>query len=306
MSQVGDGLSSVRADDGHLAVVVEGLHPPELHFSFEREPKRMSNSLAGALGVHGAAVLFAVLMTLFGPRPQIGSPVQRETLNDKIVWLNEPGPGGGGGGGGNQTKEAPRQVEVTGKEKISVPAVKKPDVTPTPPKQPDPPKPDQELTIPAKTLGDSGQQLPGVLEGINAAVTDSQGSGSGGGGGTGQGTGMGSGQGSGLGAGFGGGTGGGVFRPGNGVETPRLLNEVKPQYTAQAMRAKIQGTVLLECVVQPDGTVGNIRVVRSLDSAFGLDQEAIKALRGWKFAPGTRMGSPVAVLVTVEIAFTLR
>ena len=109
-----------------------------------------------------------------------------------------------------------------------------------------------------------------------------------------------------MGPGFGGGTGGGAYRPGNGVETPKLLTEVKPQYTAQAMRAKIQGTVLLECVVLPDGTVSNIKVVRSLDSAFGLDQEAIKALRNWRFAPGTRMGQNVAVLVTVELTFSLR
>ncbi len=307
MSQVGEGVSSsVRADDGHLAVVVEGLHPPELHFSFEREPKRMSNSLAGALGVHGAAALFAILMTLFGPTPQIAAPIARENPNDKIVWLNVPGPGGGGGGGGNQIKEPPRKVELTGKDKISVPAVKKPDVTPTPPKQPDPPKQEQELTIPAKTLGDSGQQLPGTLEGVNAAVTDSQGSGTGGGAGTGQGTGMGQGQGSGLGAGFGGGTGGGAYRPGNGVEYPRLVRDVRPNYTADAMRAKVQGSVLVEAVVLPDGSVGEVQVVRSLDNVFGLDQEALKAAKQWKFMPGTRFGQPVPVLVTIELTFTLR
>ena len=43
------------------------------------------------------------------------------------------------------------------------------------------------------------------------------------------------------------------------------------------MRAKVQGTVLLECVVRPDGSVGDVQVVRSLDPTFGLDQEAIKA-----------------------------
>jgi TonB family protein len=46
--------------------------------------------------------------------------------------------------------------------------------------------------------------------------------------------------------------------------------------------------------------------VRSLDSAFGLDQEAIKAARQWRFAPGTKQGEPVPVLVTIAIAFTLR
>ena len=96
------------------------------------------------------------------------------------------------------------------------------------------------------------------------------------------------------------------MRPGNGVETPKVLREVKPQYTPQAMRAKIQGQVLLECVVNTDGSVSNIKVVRSLDSSFGLDQEAVKAARQWQFVPGTRLGQPVPVLVTIEIAFTLR
>jgi protein TonB len=72
------------------------------------------------------------------------------------------------------------------------------------------------------------------------------------------------------------------------------------------MRAKVQGTVLLECVVQPDGSVSNVQIVRSLDSNFGLDQEAVKAARQWKFQPGTRLGEPVSVLVTIELTFTLR
>ena len=109
-----------------------------------------------------------------------------------------------------------------------------------------------------------------------------------------------------MGQGSGGGTGGGVYRPGSGVINPRVLREIKPQYTADAMRAKVQGTVLLECVVLPDGTVGSVEVVRSLDSTFGLDQEAIKAAKRWRFAPGTRFGEPVAVLVTIELTFTLR
>jgi TonB family protein len=98
----------------------------------------------------------------------------------------------------------------------------------------------------------------------------------------------------------------GIYRPGSGVINPRILREVKPQYTADAMRAKVQGTVLLECVVLPDGTVGRVDVVKSLDSTFGLDQEAVKAAKQWRFQPGTRFGEPVAVLVTLELTFTLR
>jgi TonB family protein len=56
----------------------------------------------------------------------------------------------------------------------------------------------------------------------------------------------------------------------------------------------------------PDGSVGEVKVTRSLDPIFGLDQEAIKAAKQWKFMPGTRFGQPVPVLVTIELSFTLR
>ena len=47
-------------------------------------------------------------------------------------------------------------------------------------------------------------------------------------------------------------------------------------------------------------------MVRSLDSTFGLDQEAVKAARQWRFVPGMRLGEPVAVRITIELTFTLR
>jgi len=143
-----------------------------------------------------------------------------------------------------------------------------------------------------------------VLESTQAST--SLGTGSGGGGGTGAGTGVGQGQGAGLGAGTDRGVGGGAYRPGNGVVSPRVLKEVRPSYTAEAMRARVQGVVLVECVVLPDGTVGRVEVVKSLDSAFGLDQEAVKAAKQWRFVPGTRFGEPVPVLVTIELAFSVR
>ena len=100
--------------------------------------------------------------------------------------------------------------------------------------------------------------------------------------------------------------GGGPVRPGNGVEWPRLLRQVPPAYTAEAVRAKLQGMVELECVVLATGAVGDCNVQRSLDRAFGLDQEAIRAAKQWRFQPGTRFGAPVATLVTIQLNFTLR
>jgi len=87
---------------------------------------------------------------------------------------------------------------------------------------------------------------------------------------------------------------------------PRVLRSAQPSYTSDAMREKIHGTVGLECVVHADGTVGDVRVVRSLDARFGLDLEAIKAARQWRFAPGTRNGVPTEMTVTIDMAFTLR
>jgi TonB family protein len=98
----------------------------------------------------------------------------------------------------------------------------------------------------------------------------------------------------------------GAYRPGQGVTAPVLLRETKPNYTAEAMRARIQGIVTLECVVMTDGSVGDVRVTRSLDLQFGLDQQAVAALRQWRFRPGMKDGAPVPVLVTVEMSYTLK
>jgi TonB family protein len=94
-----------------------------------------------------------------------------------------------------------------------------------------------------------------------------------------------------------------IYRPGSGITMPRLLKDVKPEYTDEARRAKIQGSVMLECVVLTDGTPSRIRVVRTLDP--GLDQSAIKALEQWRFAPGTKDGAAVPVVVQTEMTFSL-
>jgi TonB family protein len=90
----------------------------------------------------------------------------------------------------------------------------------------------------------------------------------------------------------------------NGVTNPRLVRQVKPEYTADAMKAGIQGSVLLECVVAADGTVSDARVLRPLDP--GLDAEAVKAAKRWQFEPGKKDGKPVAVHVTIKVNFELR
>ena len=296
----------VNTSAGHLYLHVEGAHPPDVPFQFEYQQKRMVPALGVSFLCQLGLVALIVVAARLAPGTTSAEILRPDPPDSRIVWLSQPGPGGGGGGGGNQMKEPPRQAELPGKDKITVPVTKpKPIEAPKPPKE-EPPVQIAQLNIPAQTLAAATASLPGLIEAPPGPPALSQGSGRGGGAGTGTGTGVGSGTGSGLGPGFGGGTGGGAYRPGNGVTLPQLVREVKPQYTSDAMRAKVQGTVLLECVVRPDGSVSDVEVLRSLDSAFGLDQEAIKAARQWRFLPGTRMGEPVPVLITIELTFTLR
>jgi periplasmic protein TonB len=291
--------SNTSGDHGHLALRLSGSDAAGLTFSFEQ--RKTGIGVGSAIGAHILFAIIAILIYTYSPTPGVTAPIANR-LPSEIVWLNQPGPGGGGGGGGNQMPEPPKKAEVPGKDKISVPVVKK-EVTPQP--KLEEPK-DPAFNIPAKTLGDTQQMTPGMLESAMAASMLSTGTGSDGGAGTGKGSGIGPGKGPGLGPGEGGGTGGGVYRPGNGVELPQVVVSKKPQYTADAMRAKVQGVVWVDAVVLPDGTVGDVNITKSLDSTFGLDQEAVKAAKQWRFVPGRRFGQPVAVLVTIELTFTLR
>ena len=95
--------------------------------------------------------------------------------------------------------------------------------------------------------------------------------------------------------------------PGPAVLDPRLLKEVQPQYTSEAMRAKIQGQVQLEVVILKDGTVGDVRVVRSLDSVNGLDAEAVRAAKQWLFQPALLRATkqPIDYRATIEMSFRI-
>jgi TonB family protein len=98
----------------------------------------------------------------------------------------------------------------------------------------------------------------------------------------------------------------GVSRPGAGTTAPKVNKRTYPNYTADAMRAKVQGSIILDVVVEPDGTVSKVRVVTSLDKEYGLDDEAVRTVKKWRFEPGKRDGVAVPVLVDVEMTFSMR
>ena len=94
--------------------------------------------------------------------------------------------------------------------------------------------------------------------------------------------------------------------PGTGVIVPRLISRPAPHYTSEAMRARVQGTVSLSCVVNTEGMCEDIRVIRSLDTVHGLDAEAVWTAMQWRFAPATVDGKPVRVRILMELEFNLR
>ena len=227
-----------------------------------------------------AALIFGVIK-----RQEIMQVIEDDKLKFDVIYLESRGPGGGGGG--SPQPAPPKKLELP-KPTPTPPALPTPVPTPTIPPHP-------SINAPIMTMPTAMLSASGVTGKIDVPV-----------GGGGSGGGIGSGRGSGIGPGEGGGFGGGAYRPGNGVENPTRIREVRPAYTPEAMRAKIQGTVELEALIAADGKVAEVRVTRSLDRVFGLDEQARRAALDTPFLPCKREGKPVPCLVTFELTFTLR
>ena len=188
--------------------------------------------------------------------------------HDRLVFLAGPGPGGGGGGGGKAPRAPVKRIE-------------RPRPQASPSFEPEPqPLPSRALISPVALVAGDNKPLSPEPEGTGPGV------------------------GPGVDDGTGGGAGGGPYRPGSGVEPPRLLREVKALYTEDARTRGITGDVVLEIVIRSDGTVGDVKILRGL--GFGLDERAVTAVRNWKFSPARRLGTAVDVIVEVEVEFSLR
>jgi TonB family protein len=258
----------------------------------------MVKGLAASFAVHAVVIAVVLFVTTSREAPRSDAAVARYEPPSHIVWLSVPGPGGGGGGGGKQEQTPARAAQVKGADNVTIPSAPRSTDVSEKPKAPEI-LPD----VPVQTLGASNLTLMGLIEA--GAESLSHGPGRNGGVGSGADGGAGPGQDVGLGPGRGGNIGGDVYRPGSGVTMPVPVHQEKPQYTIEAMRARIEGAVVVECVVQPSGVCAQLRVVRSLDPRLGLDQQALRAAAGWRFSPGTRLGKPVAVMVYIQVGFSI-
>jgi periplasmic protein TonB len=271
-------------------------------------PMIVSTTLHG-LVVAAVLVITSINFTNADERTDL---IEKDLQPTRLVFLAMPGPGGGGGGGGLKMKPPPPKAQRKGPRQISspIPARKLPPPLRPAPKPVEPPPAPLEAKIlppvmaPVVPVAADTRDREGQLKEAPKEAPPSQGPGSGGGAGSGKGTGIGEGDGSGIGPGEGGGIGGGPYRPGSGVTPPQLLREVRADYTDEARRAGITGEVVLEIVVRRDGTVGDVKILRRLNS--GLDQRAVQAVRQWRFSPARMRGTPVDVIVEVSVDFKLR
>jgi protein TonB len=101
-----------------------------------------------------------------------------------------------------------------------------------------------------------------------------------------------------------GGLGDEILRVGGAIVKPEVIRRVQPVYTEIARRARLQGVVIVEAIIDKTGDVTNVRVLKALP--MGLDQAAVEAVTKWKFRPATLNGRPVNVYFVLTINFQLQ
>jgi len=246
----------------------------------------LDRRLGGAFGVsailHVSLVVVAIVMLT---TESARAPDDTPPFPTKFVFISTPG--SGGGGGGNPTPAPPRQALEVPPHRPSA-RVPLTAVVISPPPEPTPVLDVQVETDAARILSAAGLSVTAL-----AAP-----------GGDGRGPTAGSGRGRGVGPGEEHGFDG-ASPAGGDVTAPVLVKRVDPRYTSEAMVTKLTGVVVLEAVVRADGSVGAVRVVKSLDAKYGLDRAAIEAAKQWIFKPGIRRGQAVDVIVTLILEFRL-
>jgi TonB family protein len=226
----------------------------------------------------------------------------------------------GGGGGGGRQEQTPASAGKPPQADLHIPPIVAPDPHPPTVKNPVLPVAAQ-LDADKVLFPPDARVLPYGLK--TGSTVPSSGPGTGNGMGTGTGGGMGPGEGSGYGPGRGGNTGGGDRNEGGGgpggggggtdynkvfsskdvSSKARVLSKPEPQYTEEARKNQITGTVVLRAVFTSGGQVSNIRAVSGLP--YGLTERAIAAARQIKFSPATKDGHAVSMYIQLEYNFNL-
>ena len=88
------------------------------------------------------------------------------------------------------------------------------------------------------------------------------------------------------------------------VQKPEKISDVQPQYSEIARKARIQGVVILQTIIDKDGNITDIKILKGLP--MGLSEAAVNAVSQWKYKPATLNGKPVAVYFNLTVNFQLQ
>jgi len=230
------------------------------------------------------AILFHIILFLI-VFPSLGTNVFRPS--EQVLVLKSLAPAGGG----SPPKLAPPKV---------TPAVPKPEpiMVPIPDPTPNDPEP-----LRRTDFEEVKQVVNEIVADLNIGDIDAPpgppGAGGRGQSGTGDGTARGPGSGDGE-------PGTGIYAMGTpGIVDPQILVQTVPSYTDEAIKAKVQGVVLLQAIIRKNGRVDSPIVLRGL--GYGLEERAIKEIvTNWRFRPAMLNGRPVDLQATIEVTFNLR
>jgi TonB family protein len=264
--------------------------------AFDQRAPRAGGAAGTAIAAHAIVLLIASGLARLQPLAPAASPQAVASAIEPFVFTRSANQGSGRTGGGDHSLGPVALLRTVGDHLRAV-AASAPRSLSTP--DTIAPERDTAPALPVAPMDAGLLARVGALDGVPGPPSDARGPGD-------SGVGTRTGPNRGLGDGPGSSVGDGPYLVGNGVAAPDLLHRTPPQYSAEAMRAKLQGVAVLSGIVGVDGVLHDIRVVRSLDAAFGLDGEAIACVRQWRFRPGMRAGKPVAVYVRIEVAFNLR
>jgi TonB family protein len=261
----------------------------------ERPRDRKSSLIS--VGIHLLVIAIILAVLFWRPkRPAVAEVIPPPNFNvTPFLPLGEK-PMGGGGGGGDRS--------ITPAAQGKLPPIAKTQFVPPDEviRNPKPKLAVAPTVVMPKNINLPNSAMPNLGDPLTAVRGPaSNGTGSAGGIGSGNSGGVGPGSGAGVGPGSGGGYGGGIYQVGGGVRPPVVIFAPEPEFSEAARMAKYQGVVVVQAIIDARGLPRDLKVIQAL--GMGLDENALAAVRQYRFKPATLNGHPVAVYENIEVDF---